>query len=212
MSITLYGEKFWISPYVLSCFVALKEKGLPFEVKIVSLGDKEQLQPGFARSLTSKVPALDHDGFWIAESSAIVEYLEDVFPAPKNARVLPEPVFDRARARQLMSWIRSDLMPIREERPTTTIFYEKAKAPLSAAGRIAADRLLRVAGELLPKGTRHLFGAFTVADADLALMLQRLIKSGDDVPSHLRDYADAQWARPSVAEYVTHARPDFVPY
>ena len=72
--------------------------------------------------------------------------------------------------------------------------------------------MLRVAGELLPKGAKHLFGAFTVADADLALMLQRLIKSGDDVPSHLRDYADAQWARPSVAEYVTHARPEFVPY
>src|SRR4051794_38893856 len=99
MSITLYGEKYWISPYVLSCFVALKEKGLPFEVKPISLGDKEQLQASFAKSVPSKVPALEHDGFWLAESSAIVESLEDVFPAPKSARVMPESIQDRARAR-----------------------------------------------------------------------------------------------------------------
>jgi glutathione S-transferase len=212
MSITLYGEKYLISPYVLSCFVALKQKVLPFELKTISLGDKEQLHPSFARSLTAKVPALEHDGFWLAESSAIVEYLEDAFPAPKYVRVLPEAIHDRARARQLMAWIRSDLMPIREERSTNTIFYEKATTPLSPAGRAAADKLLRVAGELLPRGKTHLFGTFTVADVDLALMLQRLIKSSDDVPAHLRDYADAQWAHPSVKEFVDFARPAFVPY
>ena len=212
MSITLYGEKYWISPYVLSCFVALKEKGLPFELEVLSLGDKEQLAPSFARSLTSRVPALEHDGFWIAESSAIVEYLEEAFPAPRHAPVMPTSLQDRARARQLMSWIRSDLMPIREERSTATVFFEKTSTPLTPAGRAAADKLLRIAAELLPPGKTTLFDTFTIADADLSLMLQRLAKNGDDVPAHLRDWANAVWARPSVAEFVAHARPAFVPY
>ena len=212
MSITLYGEKYWISPYVLSCFVALKEKALPFALKALSLGDKEQLEPSFARSLTSKVPALEHDGFWIAESSAIVEYLEEAFPAPKYAAVMPTSLQDRARARQLMSWIRSDLMPIREERSTATVFFEKTSTPLSPAGRAAAEKLLRVAGELLPKGKTQLFDVFTVADVDLSLMLQRLARNGDDVPAHLREWANAVWARPSVKEFIDHARPKYVPY
>jgi glutathione S-transferase len=40
--LTLYGDAFWISPYVFSCFVALREKGLPFAVVEVSLADGEQ--------------------------------------------------------------------------------------------------------------------------------------------------------------------------
>ena len=35
--LTLYVDGFWISPYALSAFVALEEKGLPFTVKEVKL-------------------------------------------------------------------------------------------------------------------------------------------------------------------------------
>ena len=34
-----------------------------------------------------------------------------------------------------MAWVRSDLMPIREERSTTTMFYERATKPLSPAAQ-----------------------------------------------------------------------------
>jgi hypothetical protein len=47
------------SPYVLSCFVALREKQLPFEVKTIALNLGAQHEPTFARqSLTSRVPVL----------------------------------------------------------------------------------------------------------------------------------------------------------
>lgn len=212
-TLTLYSEPFWASPYVFSCFVTLREKALPFTVVPVSLADGEQRRPPYVdRALTGKVPALAHGDFWLSESSAIIEYLEEVFPAPAHPAVLPTNPMARARARQLMAWIRSDLMALREERATTTMFYEHATAPLSPAGEAAAATLLRVADAVVPLGTQHLFGAWSIADADLSFMLHRLILNGHDVPATIRRYAETQWQRPSVQEFVAHPRAPFVAY
>ena len=207
----LFADSFWISPYVFTCFVALREKGLPFTMTRVALESKAQHEPAYReRSITGRVPALRDGAFWLAESQAIVEYLEDAYTdAP---RVLPADVRARARARQVLGWVRSDLLALREERPTSTMFYERAKSPMSPAAREAADKLVRVAGELLPAGATSLFAAWSIADADLAFMLHRLILNGEDVPAGLRAFAAAQWARPSVREFVDHARPPYVPY
>jgi glutathione S-transferase len=210
MSLTLYADRFWISPYVYSCFVALREKGIPFEVREVSLGEGEQRRPEFAPSLTTRVPALEHDGFWLAESSAIVEYLDELFA---DTPMLPRATRDRARARQVLSWIRSDLMALREERSSETIFYEsRPMKPLSAQARAAADKLVRVASTLLPGDRAHLFESFGAADADLAFMLKRLARDEDVLPERLRAWTDAQWQRPSVRAFVEHPRAAFVPY
>src|SRR5689334_8381430 len=102
--IVLYTDDFWISPYVFTCFVALHEKGLAFETRPVALQSSEQLASDYAsRSVTARVPAIEHGGFWLAESSAIVDYLEDAFPAPAHPRALPADVRERARARQVLA-------------------------------------------------------------------------------------------------------------
>lgn len=209
-SLTLYRDSFWISPYVFHCFVALKEKGLAFDASEVALQHRAQRSPDYAnKSVTARVPALDHDGFVVAESTAIVEYLEDAFPS--TPRVLPTNVKDRARARQILSWIRSDdTFALREDRSTSTMFYERATTPLTDAGRRAAEKLIAVAERTI-RG-EHLFDAWCIADADLAFMLHRLILNGDDVPARVRAYAEAQWKRPSVHEFVTLQRGAYVPY
>src|SRR5262245_12635085 len=116
---TLYGENLWISPYVFSSFVALREKGIPFELVELSLGDGQHLAaPLQQRSVTARVPSLEHDGFHLAESSAIAEYLEEVFPPPGAPAVFPAAYRERARARQLMAWLRSDVPVLRDERST----------------------------------------------------------------------------------------------
>jgi glutathione S-transferase len=51
---------------------------------------------------------------------------------------------------------------------------------------------------LLPEGQQNLFGEWSIADTDLALMLNRLILNGDDVPERLKEYASFQWQRASV--------------
>jgi glutathione S-transferase len=213
--LTLYADEFWVSPYVFTCFVGLREKGLAFETRAVSLGTKEQQRPEYRdASLTARVPALDHDGYWLSESMAIVEYLAEWFPFPAHPRIFPADLRERGRCRQILSWLRSDLMPLREARPSTSLFYERerARAPLGEAAAAAAAKLERVAAAAIPDGATQLFGAWCIADADLALALGRLIVNGDEVEPKLRAYFDAQWARPSVRELVERARPPFEPY
>jgi glutathione S-transferase len=112
----------------------------------------------------------------------------------------------------VMDWIRSDLMPIREERATHTMFYKRADKPLSAEGQAAARRLIDTASRLVPDGATSLFSTWCQADSDLAFMLQRLVLNGDDLPARLRKFVDAQWARPSVQKWVGHERPPYVAY
>jgi glutathione S-transferase len=211
-ALTLSLDSFWISPYAFSCYVALKEKGLPFQVREVSLPDKEHHRPEYQKqSMTGRIPMLQHGDFTLSESSAIVEYLDDGFPGA--ARALPASVRDRARARQIMAWVRSDLMPIREERSTTTMFYERATKPLSPAAQDAARRLIAFAQAAVPEGRTSLFGVpWTAADTDLAFMLQRLNLNGSELPPAVRRFVESQWQRPSVQEWVKHARLPYRPY
>ena len=213
-NLRLSVDAFWISPYAFSAFVALKEKGLPFSVQAVALHLGEQRQPdAVAASLTGRVPVLFDDGWALSESSAIAEYLEDTFPALGHPRLFPADARERARARQLMAWVRSDLMPIRQERPTNTLFYEKMDVePLSTAAQGSAARLLAVADALIAPGRTTLFSSFCIADADFALMLLRLLWNAHPAPKKVQAYVEAQWARPSVREWVEHKRPAYVPY
>jgi glutathione S-transferase len=213
MDLTLYIDGFWTSPYAFSTYVALKELGVPFKVELVRLHKKEHQQAEYlSSSLTGRVPTLRHGDFWLSESSAMDEYLAEVFPPPKHARLFPEGAKERARARQLMAWVRSDLMPIREERPTTTIFYAPAKAPLGPKAEEAAQRLVRVATALIPEGKTTLFDSWCIADSDFALMLNRLHASGYALPRKVQAYVEAQWARPSVQEWVKQPREPHQPY
>ena len=203
---TLHIDAGFLSPYAMSAFVALTEKGVPFQLRKVDLVGKEHLQDEYSRlSLTRRIPTLAHGDFHLSESSAIAEYLEDILPPPKHFPLYPQSPKPRAQARQLQAWLRSDLMPIREERTTAVVFLRPVEQPLSADGTAAARTLFAALDALLPQGAHNLFGDWCIADADVALMLHRLINNGDPVPSRLADYARHQWERPSVRTWVTQA-------
>lgn len=204
--IVLHADAHWDSPYVFTVFVALSEKPLPFIAHPLHLDRGEQRTPEYRRkSLTSRVPSIEHDGFTLSESLAIVEYLEEQFRPPVHRALLPAGLHERSRARQLLGWLRSDLLALRDERPTTTMFGARANAALSDRARAAADKLIGVAEVLIPSGEGDLFGAFSIADADLAFMLHRLILNGDAVPERIVRYAVRQWQRPSIQAFVAHA-------
>lgn len=210
---TLHAETLWASPYAFSSFVALREKGVAFDLVLVDLAHGAHLQPEYTgASITGRVPSINHRGFRLAESSAIAEYLEEVLPPPKFPRLFPEDARERARARQVMAWLRSDLGVLRDERSTMTMFYYRHNPrPLSAAAARDVERLARVGEQLVPADVGPLFGAWSLADAELAFMLHRLILCGNPLPERLASYARTQWERPSVREFVDHARPPAVP-
>jgi glutathione S-transferase len=202
----------WTSPYVLSCFVGLTEKGLAFEVRTVALHEGAQRSAEYVgTSFTARVPALLDGDFSLSESSAILEYLEDKWPAPGHAALLPRDLRERARARQIMAWVRSDLLPIREERSAEYVFYPHealpAYEPLSLSALRAVDKLVGFAERIVPVDGGPLFGEWSIADTDLAMMLQRLVKTHEPLPERLRAFAEREWERPSVQAFVSVKRP-----
>jgi glutathione S-transferase len=206
----LYVDSNFASPYALVAFVSLLEKGLAFDVKPLELFAKAHQEPGFSStSITSRVPMLTHDKFSLSESSAICEYLDESFA---GTRLYPADLRDRARARQVQAWVRSDLTPIREERPTFVVFSGARRPALSAQGVEATQKLYAAALRLLDGRTENLFDQWSIADVDLAMMLQRLVTHGDPVPQRLADYANHQWRRPSVQQWINHTRPPLTEY
>lgn len=208
--LTLYAESSWMSPWVFHVLVALEEKQLPYKVEVlrtpIAAEKKAELQ---AHGTTGKVPLLVHqmeDGkqLWLAESLAISEYLAERFPAPKNPRLFPPDLADRARARQIMSMLRTSMLAIREERPTSSVWGRPLTTPLSDKARREADDLIRLVEATLAPSGPSLFGAWCIADADLSLALMRLIANQDPMPQRLVDYALAQWDRASVKKFSTY--------
>nr|WP_184067034.1 glutathione S-transferase family protein [Sphingosinicella soli] len=87
----VYGAT--ISPFVRKVVVALTEKGLDFELAPVSLRSRN---PDFLSiSPFGKMPAFRDGDFSIADSSAILHYLDAKYPDPALIPAAPE---DRARA------------------------------------------------------------------------------------------------------------------
>lgn len=201
----LYVDAQYASPYAMSVFVGLTEKDIPFEMQTLDLGAGANRAADYAAtSLTQRVPTLVEGDFHLSESSAITEYLDEMYP---GTALYPTDPKAKARARQIQAWLRSDLLPIRQERSTEVLFYRRTDTPLSDAATLAAHKLFRAADTLLAPDREHLFDAWCIADVDLALMLNRLVLNGDAVPARLADYARRQWQRPSVQAWVSLPRP-----
>jgi glutathione S-transferase len=202
----LYVDAQFVSPYAMSAYVGLQEKALPFDMQIIDLAEMRNQTAEFAStSITRRVPTLVHDGFALSESSAICEYVDEMF---SGAALYPADSRHRARARQVQAWLRSDLVPIRDERPSFLVFYGAKLPPLSAQARTSAEKLFTAALALLGEGSNeNLFADWCIADVDLAMMLNRLIVHGDAVPQRLVGYANGQWRRPAVQCWVNTPRP-----
>ena len=201
----LYVDSQFTSPYAMSVFVTLREKGLTFDMLTLDLDTAQNQTADFTQlSLTQRVPTLVEGEFALSESCAITEYLEQVYP---ETPVYPADPQQRARARQVQAWLRSDLLAIRQERSTLVVFYGQKMPPLSPAAEAAVRKLFSATQALLAGNPPYLFGEWSIADLDLAVMLNRLILNGDSVPAEWVDYAQRQWQRPSVQAWVNLQRP-----
>lgn len=90
----------WLSPLCRKVRVALKEKGLEFDLRAENLW---QRRPEFlALNPACEVPVLvEDDGPTVSDSAAICEYLEEKYPAPP---LIPGTAAERAEVRRLVAW------------------------------------------------------------------------------------------------------------
>jgi len=105
---------YWRSSSAWRVRIALHYKRIPFERRVVNLikpGGGEQHGESFRGLNPSRqVPVLmTDDGRAIAQSMAILSFLEEQFPAPP---LLPADPWRRARARQLAEMVNSGVQPL----------------------------------------------------------------------------------------------------
>ena len=211
----LFIDDLWLSPYTYSVYTALLEKKMGFTLETVSFEQGKSRSAVFRdRAPTDLIPLLEEGSFVLAESLAILEYLEERYPSPDFPAILPRDAHERAHARMLLSWYRCGMKALRDERSSETVFYPelRAKQPLSADAQEEVRELMEFLSQTgaVQRGT--LFAEWSIADAETALMLQRLIKNGDPIAPEWREYADRQWARASVRPFVEQSRKPFRSY
>ena len=84
-------------PYCARARIVLAEKDIPYETVEIDLSDRPSWL--YEKNPSGKVPVLEDDGWVLAESAVIGEYLEERFPEP--ALLPPDPA-ERAIARLLI--------------------------------------------------------------------------------------------------------------
>lgn len=151
------------SPYSWRVWLALEHLGLPYELKVLSFSEKDQLKPEFvALNPRHQVPTIVHEGFALWESLAILEYLDEI---AGGHRLFPGTAQERARLWRL---VREDeehldgkgLTPIYDE------LYKKAEGVAPDEARLEAGR--KKLREELDYFGRELRGAFLAGGAPSA--------------------------------------------
>ncbi len=100
MSLVLYYGSG--SPYAWRAQLALEHKALPYELKVLSFSAGDTRKPEFiALNPRHRVPVLVDGDFVLYESNAIVEYLDEAYPAT-GAPLFPGDARTRALIRRLI--------------------------------------------------------------------------------------------------------------
>ncbi len=201
--VTLYAGSG--SPFVWKVWLALEHKGVPYTLKMLSFSAGDTRSPEFrAINPRGKVPAIEHEGLTLWESTAILEYLEDRFPTPP---LWPADLQARARARRLVSENDAYLYPIVRRIVAETLFKPADQTDLEALTAARTElkvELLRLAEAL--EGD-YLAGALSGADFSLFPSLAFIDRIEARAPQHglaadlppaLRAYLDRMIALPVV--------------
>ena len=90
--------------------IALNIKGVPYDSISMHLRNADHKTPEYiALNPQGLIPALDDNGVVISQSMAIIEYLEEKYPAPP---LLPRMSEDRAHVRAMALHVAADMHPL----------------------------------------------------------------------------------------------------
>jgi glutathione S-transferase len=210
MALRLYFHP--LSSFCQKALVALYENDTPFEPVIVDLGDPAQRDALLKLWPIGRFPVLRDDARdrTIAESSIIIEYLDQFYPG--RTRLVPaDPELawqTRLRDRFYDLYVNEPMQKIVGDRRRPVEGkdphgVEQARARLQGAYAMIEEQM---AGETWAMGD-----AFTMADcaAAPALFYANLVQPFGDTPKHVAAYFERLMLRPSFARAVAEAKPYF---
>ncbi len=159
------------STYTRSVRLALAEKSVSHQlIEIDILGGAHKQPPYSNKQPFGKVPAFEHDGNTFYEVSAILRYIDEVFPGPA---LMPETPVARAKVNQVMSIVDSyGYTPA-----VTNLFIPRVLVP-SLGGETDLEKVesAKAPAALFVKelerllGTSQFFGGANVSLADLHVL------------------------------------------
>jgi RNA polymerase-associated protein len=176
-------------PFCARVRIALAEKDVPYETIAIDLSDRPAWL--YEKNPSGKVPVLEEDGWLLAESAVIDEYLDERYPEPP---LLPDDPAERAFARLLI---------FRFDEYLGDPYYALRRGEPDAEKGLAAalSRLDTLLGEL-PYLTGRAFGLADVAYLPWVLRARDML----DVPLSphpaVEDWARRLTERQSIAAEV----------
>lgn len=201
----VYGSL--VSPFVRKLLGYLGEKDILFELKGVGIGDPD---PGFrAASPLGKMPAMEDDGFTLADSSAIIHYLEARHPDPA---LIPADPQERGR---VVWW--DEFGDTVLTACSGKLFFNRIVAPkflgregdLAAAAQAEAEELPKLLAYLesaIPASGYLVGDRLTLADLAVASPLVNLRHCGSPVDAatypRIAAWSEAILARDSLAPWI----------
>lgn len=204
-----------LSPFCRKIRLVLGEKKV--EVELVEEKPWERRMDYLRQNPSGKVPMLKLDGVTLAESNAIFEYLEEVFPEPP---LLPKSPAARAEARRLASWFDDKF----HHEVTVNLLYERVNKRLSRSGHPESGRIKLGARNIkyhldyigwLMEGRRWLAGDdMSIADFSAAAQLSCLDYIGDvdwSRSESLKDWYAKVKSRPAFRSILADLVPGFQP-
>ena len=214
-ALTLYiGEKN-MSSWSMRPYVALVEKGIPFEEVTISLREDKDRSRRRTIGPTGRVPVL-HDRsqggepLIIADSLAIIEYLEEAFPAPAHRALWPSSIEERARARSLSATMHSGFAKLRESMSFNLCFLP-SPPPATPEAMAEAGEMLALWEDALGRkrdAGPFLFGPFGAVDAMYAPAVVRLtaFRVPTEQAPRSASYMKAILEHPAVRRWLDPAR------
>lgn len=189
-----------LSTYSRRVLIALGEKQIPFEPVVVDMAARKHRDPAYlALNPYGRVPTLQEDGFVLYESTAILNYLETIYPSP--ALVPADP---RARARVDMHMKLCDLQMTRQ---SGTIIFPKRFLPKDrwntaamSTAKAEIDKHLGVLEAELKDKTYLVSEKFTLADLCYLPFVEFLPLMEVEPPPAVAAWVERLLSRPSAQE------------
>lgn len=198
--ILIIGDKTY-SSWSLRPWVLMKHFGIPFEEKLIRLHVPDTAQQIAIYSPAGKVPILIDGDLRVWDSLAIMEYLNEKFPAKQ---MWPQDIRARAKARAISNEMHSSFQTMRSimshhlKKTFSNYNWSEAEKDVNRVKQIWRMCLRESQGPFL-------FGSFSIADAMYAPVVNRFITYGIPFENDIKGYIESVRMLPAHQSWINDA-------